>query len=151
MTKEVSVSREVGASAEQVWVMVSDLARMGEWSPEATGGEWLGGATGPAQGVRFKGHNTNGKKSWSTIALITECSPGQSFAFDVKAAGMKVATWRYDLEPTDTGCRVTETWFDTRSGFIVWMGGIVSGVKDRAAHNRANMEATLDALAASLR
>ncbi|MFM8383175.1 MAG: SRPBCC family protein, partial [Actinomycetota bacterium] len=60
----VVVTREVAAPPERIWAMVSDLPRMGEWSPENQGGEWLNGATGPAVGVRFKGQNKNGKKSW---------------------------------------------------------------------------------------
>ena len=46
--QQVSVTREIDASAETVWAMVSDVTRMGEWSPETDGGAWLGGATGAA-------------------------------------------------------------------------------------------------------
>ncbi|MEY3619020.1 MAG: hypothetical protein RL726_1718, partial [Actinomycetota bacterium] len=63
---DVVVSKEIAASPEVVWEMVSDLTRMGEWSPENKGGEWIKGATGPAVGASFKGRNSNGKKSWST-------------------------------------------------------------------------------------
>lgn len=38
MSSDVSVSREINAPAEHVYGMVSDLARMGEWSPENAGG-----------------------------------------------------------------------------------------------------------------
>jgi len=48
MAEQVSVTREIGASAERVWAMVSDVTRMGEWSPENEGGVWLGGRDGPA-------------------------------------------------------------------------------------------------------
>ena len=50
MTDEVRVTREIDAPAEKLWAMVSDVTRMGEWSPENVGGNWLGGATGPKPG-----------------------------------------------------------------------------------------------------
>ncbi len=45
MSEPVSISREISASPEQLYSMVSDVTRMGEWSPENEGGEWLGGGT----------------------------------------------------------------------------------------------------------
>ena len=66
MADEVSVSREIAAPAEQVWAMVSDVTRMGEWSPEAEGATWLGDASGAAPGARFRGTNRHGTKTWST-------------------------------------------------------------------------------------
>ena len=62
MTTNVSVTRDIAASPAKVWEMLSDLPRMGEWSPENTGGKWVRGATGPAVGARFVGSNRNGKK-----------------------------------------------------------------------------------------
>ncbi|HAS09465.1 MAG TPA: SRPBCC family protein, partial [Acidimicrobiaceae bacterium] len=52
---DVSVSREIAAPPQRVWELISDITRMGEWSPETTGGKWLKGATGPAVGARFRG------------------------------------------------------------------------------------------------
>jgi len=36
----------IDAAPEQVWELVTDVTRMGEWSPENTGARWIGGATG---------------------------------------------------------------------------------------------------------
>jgi uncharacterized protein YndB with AHSA1/START domain len=149
MARQVSVSRDIAASPDAVWAMVSDLTRMGEWSPEAEGGKWLGGATGPAVGARFKGDNRNGKKTWNTLAVVTAADPGRTFAFETKAVGLKIAEWRYTIEPTDTGCRVTETWTDQRGAIATTLGKPVSGVADRAAHNEAGMAQTLDRLKAA--
>jgi uncharacterized protein YndB with AHSA1/START domain len=150
MAEQVSVTREIGAPADAVWAMVSDITRMGEWSPENEGGEWLGGATGPQPGATFRGTNRNGKKKWQTVATIVEAEPGRTFSFRVKAAGgLKVAEWRYAFESTTTGCRVTETWVDQRGVIVKTLGKPVSGVGDRAAHNRAGMEQTLERLASA--
>ena len=64
MTYNVAVVREVSASPEKVWSLVTDLPRMGEWAPENLGGEWLDGATCAAVGAKFRGNNKNGDKSW---------------------------------------------------------------------------------------
>src|ERR1700720_4676374 len=107
MTETVSVSREIAAAADRLWAMVSDVTRMGEWSPENESATWLGGADGPQPGAKFRGRNRNGKKKWETEATVVEAEPGRRFSFRVTAAGFKVAEWRYAFEPTDTGCRVT--------------------------------------------
>lgn len=127
--------------------MVSDVTRMGEWSPEAVGATWLKGASGPAPGAKFKGSNENGKKKWSTISTIVDAEPGKAFSFRVTAVGLKIAEWQYAFEPTPTGCRVTETWIDQRGWIAGQLGKPASGVGDRLTHNRAGMETTLERLA----
>jgi polyketide cyclase/dehydrase/lipid transport protein len=126
--------------------MVSDLTRMGEWSPENEGATWLRGASGPQPGATFRGMNRNGKKKWKTEGTIVDADPGRLLTFRITAAGFKVAEWRYELETTATGCRVTETWIDQRGRIAKALGKPVSGVEDRAAHNRATMEHTLERL-----
>jgi uncharacterized protein YndB with AHSA1/START domain len=146
----VTVQREMAAAPDEVWAMVSDVTRMGEWSPEATGARWLKGATGPAVGARFAGKNRRGARRWSTVGEVVEAEPGKAFAFDVYAGPFKVARWRYAFEPTATGCRVEESWEDKRKGSLMGvLGKLASGVGDRATHNRAGMEETLDNLAAA--
>jgi uncharacterized protein YndB with AHSA1/START domain len=149
MADQVSVSADIAAPAELVWAMVSDVTRMGEWSPENESAEWLGGATGPKPGAKFRGTNRNGKKKWDTVAKITDADPGRKLSFRVTAAGLKVAEWRYELEPTSGGCRITETWLDERGRIAKLLGKPVSGVDDRAPHNRLGMEQTLERLKAA--
>jgi len=149
MAEEVSVAREILAPAREVWEMVSDVTRMGEWSPESEGAEWLRGATGPQPGATFRGRNRNGKKSWSTVATIVDAEPGRLLSFRVRAAGFKVAEWRYEFESTANGCVVTERWIDQRGAIAKALGKPVSGVADRATHNRVGMEKTLERVAAA--
>jgi hypothetical protein len=129
--------------------MVSDVTRMGEWSPETEVGVWLGGVTGPQRGAKFRGTNRNGTKKWKTVAKVVDCEPGRAFAFCIGVPGLKIAEWRYEFEPTATGCRVTETWTDLRRPGMPVLGKLVSGVADRAAHNRVGMEETLERLKAA--
>ena len=147
MPSTIRVDQDVAAPPDVVWGLVSDITRMGEWSPESTGGAWVKGATGPVVGARFKGKNRNGRRSWSTDCTVVEVEPGRTFAFEVTSGPLAVATWRYDIEPTPTGCRVTETWVDDRGKIVSLLGKPVSGVADRAAHNEAGMVETLRRLA----
>jgi uncharacterized protein YndB with AHSA1/START domain len=148
MTEQVRVTREIAAPAEQVWAMVSDVTRMGEWSPENVGGTWLGSTTGPQSGAKFRGTNHIGKRKWKTVATVVDAEPGRRFSFRVATMGLKVAEWGYTFEPTATGCRVTETWIEQRASLFKPVARLVTGVADRATHNRAGMEKTLERLAA---
>ena len=58
--------------------MVSDVTRMGEWSPETIRCTWIDGATGPAVGARFKGTNRRGIFRWSTKPEIVVADRGAS-------------------------------------------------------------------------
>lgn len=147
MAQPVSVVREIAAPVDRVWSLVTDLPRMGEWSPENQGGEWLNGAAGPAVGVEFKGRNSNGKRSWSTKVKVVEFDAPRKFSFALMVGRSNWCDWVYEVESTATGSRVTHSWVDHRSKFMSRLGKVVSGVADRAAHNRANMEVTLDNLA----
>ena len=150
MSKHVEVSRDIKASPEAVWNAITDITRMGEWSPECHTCEWKDDAKGPAVGARFIGHNRNGEKEWSTEAEITECVPNEKFAFDGVFGDLRFATWAYLIEPTADGCRVTETWDDGRPDEVLEITTQISGVADRATHNRKGMEQTLERLAAAV-
>jgi len=100
-----SESIDIDAPCEEVWAMISDVTRIGEWSPEAVAAEWLDGATEAAVGARFKGRNKR-RGAWSTTSTVTSATPGRNFAFSV---GRGETTWRFDLAPADRGCRVTES------------------------------------------
>ncbi len=146
---EVSVEREIAAAPEDVWELISDVTRMGDWSPECTGGTWLGDASGPAVGARFRGTNKAGWRRWWTTATVTEADPGKSFVFKVASGPMPIATWGYQIAPTDGGCRVTESFVDRRSNLAIRLSPMVSGIHDRDDHNQRSMETTLERLAAA--
>lgn len=146
---DVTVTRQIAASPEVVWGLVSDLPRMGEWSPENTGGTWVGGATGPSVGAKFKGSNSNNGKSWSTIAKVTAADPGSRFAFDVSVMGVvPVSRWEFEIAPSESGCTVTQSWTDRRPGFFKPMATKATGVADRVGFTKGSMEQTLANLAA---
>ena len=101
----------MAAPPEQVWALVSDVTRIGEFSPETFEAEWLDGATGPEVGAQFRGHvkrNGKGPIYW-TACTVTACEPGREFAFGVGSPGKPMNTWRYELRPAGSGTEVTES------------------------------------------
>jgi uncharacterized protein YndB with AHSA1/START domain len=144
MSETVRVSTTVNAPAELVWDLVSDVTRMGEWSPETRSCRWIGEPAAPEVGARFSGSNAFRGRRWRTTCTVTAAERGREFAFDVTGAGfLDVATWRYTLRPTGGGCEVEETFVDRRNPLLQFGGVLALGVTDRAAHNRRGMVTTL--------
>jgi uncharacterized protein YndB with AHSA1/START domain len=146
----VEVSREIAAAPEKVWDAITDVARMGEWSPECHTCQWVGDAEGPSVGARFQGQNRNGDHEWTTEAEIIELDAPRRFVFEGVVGDYHFSRWGYVIEPTDSGCTVTEIWDELRSPDIIEATTTISGVTDRAPHNRAGMELTLERLAAAI-
>jgi hypothetical protein len=148
MAYPTAESRDIAAPADKVWGLVSDLPRMGEWSPENVGGTWDNGATGPAVGATLTGRNRNGFRRWSTTATVVACEPGRVFEIAITTRRAPISNWRYEFEPAAEGCRVTESWEDHRSLFIKVTGRVL-GNHD-AAHAKSEMTATLANLAGAV-
>lgn len=99
------------AGAQEIWDLVSDVTRIGSFSPETFEAEWLDGASGPAVGARFRGHvkrNGRGPVYWTTCKVI-ESEPGRVFAFQVLNGDRPLNTWRYELTRRGDGTDVTES------------------------------------------
>lgn len=140
--RTVSDAVDVAAPPEVVWALVSDLPGMGRFSPESTGGRWVRGG-GPVVGSVFRGTNAQGRRTWSTRSTVVEADAGRRFAFEVSSVGLPVARWSYDVTPTGTGCRVTETWEDRRGALVSRAGVLLTGVGDRTAFTAESIARTL--------
>lgn len=106
-----SVTVHMAAPAMQIWELVADVRNIGRFSPETFEAEWVGGATGPAVGARFRGHvrrNEIGPVYWTTCR-VTDCEPGREFGFDVLAGDRALNHWSYRLMPSGDGTDVTES------------------------------------------
>ena len=81
MTKRVAhdeVTIDIDASPQTVYGLISDITRMGEWSPECVRCSWAKGATGPAIGARFKAKNKGGRgPAWYNTPKVTAAEPGR--------------------------------------------------------------------------
>ncbi len=101
-------SIEINADAEVVYDVLSDLRRMGEWSPENRGGEWLDGGSG-AVGDRFEGHNKIGEREWSVVAQVTKADRGTEFQFVTGDPAAPFVRWSYRLSGSSP-TTLTEVW-----------------------------------------
>lgn len=137
----VEVSVHVAAPPEVVYAAVSDIRRMGEWSPETVHCEWIDGATGPAVGARFKGSNRRGFARWTTKPTVSAVEPGRTFGFDV----LPDTRWTYRCEPEGTGTRLTESFEMLRDlpRYYAFAERWLMRVKDRRADLEAGMTETV--------
>jgi uncharacterized protein YndB with AHSA1/START domain len=131
----------VDAPPDRVYAVVTDVTRMGEWSPETATCAWIDGATGPAVGARFKGTNKRGFVSWSTKPTVVVADPGREFAFEVGTD----TKWTYHLDPEGTGTKITESFEMLRD--IRWYYAFAERwlmhIKDRRADLERGMAETL--------
>lgn len=88
--------------------MVTDVTRMGEWSPVCKACWWDEGS-GPRIGARFTGRNEVPERTWETRSEVVAADRGREFAFVVAEPPTR-ARWGYTFEPVDGGTRLTETW-----------------------------------------
>ena len=147
-----AVTVNIAATPEQVWDLVSDITKIGRYSPETFEGEWLDGATGPAVGVRFRGHvkrNEKGPIYWATC-VITECEPDREFGFTVGPSIEKgLNNWRYELAANADGTTdVTES-FRLKETLPLKLYWTLLGWA-RGKTNRDGMRRTLEAMKAEL-
>jgi uncharacterized protein YndB with AHSA1/START domain len=145
-----SVTVHMDAPPEKVWDLVSDVTKIGRYSPETFEAEWLDGASGPSVGARFRGHvkrNGKGPVYWTTC-VVTACEPGREFAFGVGPPGKALNTWSYSLEPNGGGTDVTESFrlADTLPLRIYWR--LFGWARGRT--NRNGMRTTLERIKAEV-
>src|SRR5207249_11848788 len=90
---EVDAEIYIAAPPEKVWGLVTDLPRMGEWSPENKGGQWVD-APGPVVGAHFRGrqqHQAVGE--WETDSVVIQADAPRVFAWAVGDPSNPGATW----------------------------------------------------------
>ena len=110
----------VDASPEQVWRLVSDVTRTGEWSHECHEVEWVGGATTARPGARFRGRNRNGPWRWSrTCELVTVDPPREISWRTVPTRLIPDSTlWTLRLEPVEGGTCVRQSFEVLRAPWV---------------------------------
>lgn len=145
-----SVTVHMAASPERIWELVSDVTKIGRYSPETFEAEWLDGATGPAVGAKFRGHvkrNGKGPVYWTTCTVQT-CVPGREFGFGVGSSDKPLNVWRYQLEPAGDGTDVTES-FALRPTLPLRLYWMLLGWS-RGRSNRNGMRTTLERIKAEV-
>lgn len=144
------VTIDVAAPPQRVWSLVSDVTRMGEWSPICTRCGWLGGSTSPHVGARFSGQSTQRGARISRESVVTASDPGRVFAFHTIFHGKVSTRWKYSLEPIPEGTRVTESY--EVIAMPLWVKAIrrVPGMAERSRiDTHQGMEVTLNRIKAA--
>ncbi|MBL1079716.1 SRPBCC family protein [Nocardia sp. 2] len=115
------------ASPQQIWNILTDVTRIGEWSHECHSARWLDATTEAAPGVRFRGTSRSGIQRWSRTCTFTTVDEPRELAWTTHGGLYGDTTeWRYTLTPTPTTTtRITQTyrihslpvWFDR----LIWL------------------------------
>ena len=144
-----SVTVQMACPPAVAWSLISDITRIGEFSPETFEAKWLKGATGPAVGARFKGHvkrNEVGPVYW-TVCRVDRCEPEKEFAFTVLGPNdLDLTRWGYTLKAKDGGTEVSE-WFEGSGNLPMRVYWAALGWL-RGRRNRNDMLRTLERMKA---
>ncbi len=136
----------IDADAEMLYRMVSDLPRIGEWSPECERVDWEGDVSTPNKGSTFVGHNAVGpgrRIRYSRHGQVLAAEPGREFAFVTDEGGRESTIWRYRFELATGGTRVIES-YDVR--WIPTWARIIDVPLNRHKELVHNMRTTLERL-----
>jgi len=101
----------IAAPPERLYDLITDVTQMGRWSPECTGGTWLGGASGPSVGARFRGGNKHGVMRWWTHCTITKADRPGAFEFTVRESSMRWG-YRFEVDPDEPATTIVTEYRD---------------------------------------
>jgi hypothetical protein len=145
-TLRQSASIVVARPADELYDLVADVTRMGEWSPVCKACWWDEG-DGPRVGASFTGRNELPDRTWETRSEVVAADPGREFAWVVQATGTR---WGYTFTPVEGGTEITESWEFPPSGFAVLQERFGDDAPAQIANRhelaRTGMAATLAAI-----
>jgi hypothetical protein len=138
----------INRSPEELYALIADVTRMGDWSPVCKACWWDEG-DGPRVGAMFTGRNEVPERTWETRSEVLAAEPGREFAWAVAEPPTR-ARWGYTLHAVDGGTEVTESWelppegaafFEQRFG-----GDAPAQIEARANAARSGIPVTLAAI-----
>lgn len=93
----------IEATPEKVWSVVSDLKRMGEWSPQCIKMIVRGGDVG--LGTKTINVNKRGLMVWPTTSKVIRFDPNRELAFRVTE---NRTVWSFKIEEDEGGLRLIQ-------------------------------------------
>ncbi len=99
----IEQSIDIDATPQAVWAVISDLKRMGEWSPQCKKMIIRGGPV--TLGTKTININRRGPLVWPTTSKVVRFTPNEEIGFRITE---NHTVWSFTITPTDTGVRVTE-------------------------------------------
>jgi len=151
-TGQVTVT--MAAPPEKVWDLVTDVTRIGEFSPETFEGKWTRGSTGPEVGAHFAGHvkrNGVGPTYWSPCK-VTVCDPpgGEGpavFEWSVGTDSVTANNWGYRIEADGQGGSQVTEYFRLEPNLAMRLYWLLLGWS-RGKTNEKGMRTTLEKMKA---
>jgi hypothetical protein len=141
-----SESVVVARSPEDLYDMVADVTRMGEWSPVCKACRWENGG-GPQPGAWFTGRNELPERTWETRSQVVAADRGREFAFVVGGSWVR---WGYTFTAVEGGTQVTESWEFLPDGITRFRNRFgedaQAQIADRTEAARSGIPVTLAAL-----
>ncbi|MGH9029835.1 MAG: SRPBCC family protein, partial [Acidimicrobiales bacterium] len=110
MKRKCSAEVVVQVTPEEVWALVADVTRVGEWSGECRGCSWVEGSQRAAPGARFRGRNRRGGFRWTRLNEIVRADGPRELVWRTIPSGIYTDSveWRIRIEPQDGSTRVGE-------------------------------------------
>jgi hypothetical protein len=141
-----SESIVITRSPDDLYDMVSDVTRMGDWSPVCKACWWDEGS-GPEVGSWFTGRNELPERTWETRSEVVVADRGREFSFVV---GGRFARWAYTLARVEGGTQLTESWEFLPDGIAMFNerfgAEAESQIDNRSEAARVGIPATLRAI-----
>lgn len=128
----------VDATPEEVYALVSDITRTGEWSVQTEACWWEDPETAGQEGAWFVGRNVTPTRTWETRSQVAAAVPGREFAWLVGGAWVR---WGYTMAAVDGGTRLTLSWDFLTAGYARFVelyadeAGAQIEDRTRAAHD----------------
>jgi uncharacterized protein YndB with AHSA1/START domain len=144
-----AVSLQVDAAPADVYRLVSDVERIGEWSPECRSAIWRDDQRGA--GARFRGRNRSGANRWSRICEVLLDEPDREFSWRTIPGGPTTddsTRWSFVLEPSAAGTLLTQRMQVIKKP-QAWFRPYIRLTMPQHLDMRAQMRTTLEAIRAT--
>ncbi|MGZ4693357.1 MAG: hemerythrin domain-containing protein [Acidimicrobiales bacterium] len=147
-----STSVVIAGGIDEVWDVVRDPTRVGEWSHECLDGEWVGDATEARPGARFRGRNKQGLLRWGRLCEVVRAEPYELVWRTVPTRLYPDSTeWSLRLAPVDEGTRIEQTFRVVKGTKLeVVYATIIPAHRDRTDALKQDLE-RIGALAVAVR
>jgi iron-sulfur cluster repair protein YtfE (RIC family) len=130
------VAVTVAADIDEVWDVVRDVTRVGEWSHECVGAAWMAGAHAAVPGARFRGRNRSGVLRWGRVCEVVSADPYELVWVTVPTARYPDSSeWRITLTKVDGGTEIAQQFRVLRAPKVlaVLYALLIPGHRDRTA------------------
>ncbi|GAB3991144.1 SRPBCC family protein [Nocardioides marmoraquaticus] len=104
----------VQATPEEVYDVVSDITRTGEWSVQCEAAWWEDETEAGQVGAWFVGRNATPSRTWETRSQVAVASRGREFAWLVGGAWVR---WGFRMGAGEGGTQLTQTWDFLTAGY----------------------------------